>query len=164
MSVGQAQLERLIEGKMLEALSVAVTDRPVIGFWQAVAEGRVKHASGSLCAVRVVPRENEAWDSHQVTLTAFIVLRGAAEDDPTGGLVAAASEAAVGVFGAWDTNDDAAAAGLDIDGLFRCDAVSFAPGGDCGYDEQSASWFVQWAIQVKGCVLEAAPASNDEEE
>ncbi len=154
MSATQAQLERLIEAKIVAALETAVTDRGVIGFWQAAAAGRVKHLAGSLCAVRVTPRESEGWDSRNVTLHVFINVRGAAEDDPTGALVAAASEAAVGVFGAWDTDDDAAAAALDIDNLFRCDAVSFAPGGDCGYDEQVSAWFAMWAVNIKGRVLE----------
>ena len=153
MSATQAQSERLVEAVIVAALSEQITDRGVIGFWQSVAEGRTKNAAGSMIAVRVLPRESVGWNFKDIVLRANVVLRGAVESDPRGIAFAAASEAALSVFGEWDTDDDAAAASLDIEDLFRCDAVHFAAGGDCGYDDQARAWFVSWVVEIKGCLL-----------
>lgn len=158
-----AQLERLLEAQIVTALEAVISDRPVIGFWQAVSDGLVKTVGGSTVAVRMQPRESVGWDARNVTMHLLVNIKGASEDDPTGAAMVAAFEAALGVFGEWDTDDDAAAAALDVTGLFRCDAVMFAPGSDCGWDEASGAWFAVLAIDIKGYVLEPVPEDPEPE-
>ena len=77
-------------------------------------------------------------------------------DDPAGAVVLpSVFEAVTGVIDAWDADDDAAAAALDIASAFRCDAVMFAGGGDCGYDENLKLWYATVMLDIKGCALRA---------
>ena len=151
MSATSAQIERLLEAQIVAALADAVTDRPVIGFWQQAPAGQVKATDRTCVEVRVSPRSAEGFESDILTLQVVIAIQAAVEDDPAGAGMPAAYEAVVGVTDAWDADDDAAALALSVDSIFRCDAVMPA-GGDCGFDDAVGAWYVTVQFMVRGCV------------
>lgn len=148
-----AQIERLVENKIGEKIA-AQTSRPVISFWSSTPEGLTKETARTCFEVRVLPRESEGYSSRQITLTCAVSVVASTEDDATGHHLTSMVETLMGVIGTWCMDDDAAAAALDIDGVFRCDGVKFATGGDCGYDEQRASWYAMMAVEIVGCLID----------
>lgn len=146
-------LEQLIEAKICAALSAVVTGLPVIGFWQPAAAGTVKDRPRSCIDVTVKPRSCEGWGSDVLNLRAVVSIESANDDDPTGAILSAAVEKTLGVVAAWDTDDDAAAAALNITSIFRCDAVMFAPGGDCGLDDAQGVRFASVMVDIAGCLI-----------
>lgn len=148
-----AALERLIEAKIATAISAAVTDRQIMAFRTAAAAGTVKRQNASSVSIRIAPRECEGWDSDLVTLHAVVIVQAAAADDATGASLQSAFETVMGIFDGWDSDDDAAAAALEIAGLFACDAVMFAPGGDNGYDDATSIWYETIMLDITGRIL-----------
>lgn len=148
-----ATLERLIEAKIATAIAGAVTERQVLAFRTAADAGEVKSQSPSSVEIRIQPRESVGWDSDNITLHGIITVMSAAADDPRGAQLQTDYEAVMGVFDGWDSDDDAAAAALDIAGVFGCDAVMFPPGGDNGYDDATGIWYETIMLDIKGRIL-----------
>jgi len=146
-------VERLVEAKIVTAIAAAVAPLQVFDFWTAAAAGTEKQRPLSYIDVCVMPRVGVAHNSDAVTLRSFVNIVCAVADDATGAKLPTAFEAVNGVIGAWDSDDDAAAASLDVDGAFRCDAVMFTDGGDCGFDSAAQVWFATIMLEVKGYVL-----------
>lgn len=153
MNPAHAQIERLVENKIGERIA-SQTNRAIILFWSSVPEGLTKESARTCYEVRMLPRESEGYSSRMITLTCVVSVVASTEDDATGRHLTSMVETLMGVIGAWCMDDDEAAAALDIDGVFRCDGVKFAPGGDCGYDEQRASWYATMAVEIVGCLVD----------
>jgi hypothetical protein len=153
MSATRAQIERLTEANIGAAIR-AVTTRHVELFWSPTDEGLSKESARTCFEVRVLPRESEGYSSRQITLRAVLAVIASREDDATGAHMTEMFEALLGIIGGWDKDNDASAAALDIAGVFRCDGVMFGSGGDCGYDEQRASWYATMAVEIVGCLVD----------
>lgn len=153
MSATRAQIERLTEVNIGAAIR-AVTTRHVELFWSPTDEGLSKESARTCFEVRVLPRESEGYSSRQITLRAVLSVIASREDDATGTHMTEMFEALLGIIGDWDKDNDASAAALDIAGVFRCDGVMFGSGGDCGYDEQRASWYATMAVEIVGCLVD----------
>ena len=153
MSATRAQIERLTEVNIGAAIR-AVTTRHVELFWSPTDEGLSKESARTCFEVRVLPRESEGYSSRQITLRAVLSVIASREDDATGAHMTEMFEALLGIIGGWDKDNDASAAALDIAGVFRCDGVMFGSGGDCGYDEQRASWYATMAVEIVGCLVD----------
>jgi hypothetical protein len=153
MSATRAQIERLTEANIGAAIR-AVTTRHVELFWSPTDEGLSKESARTCFEVRVLPRESEGYSSRQITLRAVLSVIASREDDATGAHMTEMFEALLGIIGDWDKDNDASAAALDIAGVFRCDGVMFGSGGDCGYDEQRASWYATMAVEIVGCLVD----------
>ena len=153
MSATRAHVERLIEANIGAAIS-ALTSRHVELFWTPALEGLTKEAARTCFVVRVLPRESEGYSSRNITLSAALSVVASREDDETGAHLTEMFEDLLGLVGTWDMDSDAAAAALDIADTFRCDGVMFAAGGDCGYDEQKASWYASVEVEIVGCLID----------
>lgn len=148
------KLEQLIENKIVAAVAAVISDRTIVSFWTASAAGVPKEITGSSVSVMVSPRESEDYDSDNLTIHADIRLVGAREDDSRCEAFPLAFQNLMGVFGVWNTDDDALAAAMDITNVFRCDAVMLSSPSTPGWDDTGMFWFVDIGVDIKGCVIE----------
>lgn len=156
MSDTAAQLEMLIEAKIVSAITAVISDRQVIGFWTAAADGTPKEIGASNVSVMTSLRESEDYDSDNLTIKTDVRITGAVEDDATCQAFPLAVQALMGVFGLWNTDDDALAAAMDITNVFRCDALKISNGGTPGYNDADKFWFVDIGLEIKGCIITSA--------
>lgn len=148
-------LEADVEALLTAACTAASPGLQVVGFWDVASEGAVKTNPRSAVGVCVMPRENETWGLPKVTLHAAVRIICDQAEDPTGSLTIAAFKAVSAVFAAWQKDEDAASAALSLANVFRADAVLFAAGGDCGYNDEKGAWYATIMLDIKGCVIDA---------
>ncbi len=148
-------LEADVEARLTAACTAVSPGLQVVGFWDVASEGAVKTNPRSVIRVRVMPRENETWGLPVATLHAEVSIICDQAEDPTGALTIAAFKAVSAVFAAWQKDEAAASAALSLANAFRADAVLFAAGGECGYDDKNGAWYVTIMLDIKGCVLDA---------
>lgn len=154
-------IEQLLEAKIMASLAEVITARPVIGFWQALAEGLVKERPRSCVEVTVKPRSCEGWGSDIRTFRAVISIEAAGEDDATGATIPADYAAAVGVLEGWQGSDtEATSTALSVAG-FEAQGFTFADGGDCGFDLQTAVWFAVLQCEIKGVTAAVVPETEE---
>lgn len=154
-------LEAKVEKLITAACAGTTPTLRVVGFWDVSDDGTVKTNPRSCVGVVVMPRENETWGLPMVTLHAAVSVMCDQSDDPTGAVTLGAYAAISELFVAWQKTEDVAAAALSIADEFQADAVLFAAGGDCGYDENKGSWYATIMLDIKGCVLEAVPINEE---
>ena len=156
-------IEAQVEALIVAACTGVCTDLNVVGFWDAAAEGTVKTNPRSAVSVRITPRANDTWGLPVVTLHASVSVLMDQAEDPTGALMIAAFASLSALLAGWQKDEEAASAALSIADVFRADAVLFADGGDCGYDETTGAWYATIMLDIKGCVLDAPTTETQED-
>lgn len=156
MSENASQLEMLIEQKIVSAISAVITDRQILSFWTASAQGEPKETSASNVSVMTSLRESEDFDSDMLTIKTDVRIIGAVEDDSNCMAFPVAVQALMGVFGLWNTDDDALSLAMDISNVFRCDALKISNGGTPGYNDDGKFWFADIGLEIKGCIITSA--------
>lgn len=144
-------IERELEAKIVAEIADVITERPVIGVWEAALTGKVKTRPRSCIEVSVKPRSCDGWGSDARTFQVTVSIEAAQEDDATMGTGPADYAAIVeDIFENWQSADDSQTAeALSVDG-FEAQGFNFSDGGDCGLDQQAATWFALIQCEVKG--------------
>lgn len=155
------KIERLVEAKIVAALAVVVTNRPVVGFWQKAAAGTQKIIPRSCVEVTVKPRSCDGWGSDIRQLSVVIAILAGYEDNPTAVNIIDDFEAVMDVLEAWCSADNAeTAAALSVPG-FDAQGFTLEDGGDSGLDPQSAQWFATEQCTIMGCLVEVVPETEE---